>query len=222
MARNKITRPTPLPGIPDWSGQALQMLSFWLGYQHSIGIGIRGNLSEGAIAWELFRLISGKLLNGHFAHTEIMYSKIPEFTSQVEVADRRFRADVVIAAQSAAPGTGEQFAEGAVKEVVEVKHNQSSITQVWSDIDYMSNVSTNSSVNPRMFMIYASIEERPKRFVKSDGTALRAMQYTENKSPFKVRCVKRAMRLSAGRNKNFSGNYAILIEVFPKRRGEIY
>jgi hypothetical protein len=217
MAQDKMTRSIPLLRIPDWSDQALQMLSFWLGYQHSIGI--KGNLSEGAIAWELFRLISGKLSSEQFAHTEVMYSKIPEFASQVEVADRRFRADVVIAAQSATPKPGEQFADGTVKAVVEVKHNQSSIMQVWSDIDYMSHVLTNALGTPRMFLIYASTEERPKRFVTSDGTAVRNWLHTKNKSPFKVRCVKRAMRLSSGRNEDLKGNYAVLIEVFPNRKG---
>ena len=216
MAGDKMTHSIPLLRIPDWSDQALQMLSFWLGYQHSIGV--KGNLSEGAIAWELFRLISGKLSGEQFAHTEVMYSKIPEFASQVEVADRRFRADVIIVAQSATPNSGEQFPEGTVKAVLEVKHNQSGLKQVWSDIDYMSRISTDALENPRMFLIYASTEERPKRFVTPDGTAVRAWLYTKNKSPFKVRCVKRAMRLSSGRNENSNGNYAVLIEIFPKRK----
>ncbi len=211
-----MTGSTPLLRIPDWSDQALQMLSFWLGYQHSIGI--KGNLSEGAIAWELFRLISGKLSSEQFAHTEVMYSKIPEFASQVEVANRRFRADVVIAAKSAIPRSGDQFPRGAVKEVVEVKHNQSGVSQVWSDIDYMSNIGVDPPGSPRMFMIYASIEARPKWFVRSDGTAVRTLLHTKNESPYKVRCVKRAMRLSSGRNENSNGNYAVLIEVFPKRK----
>ena len=191
----------------------MQMLAFWLGYQCSVGL--RANLSEGAITWELCRLISSELSKEQFAHTEVMYAKIPALSTHADVADRRYRADIVITSHSKIPTAGERFPEGSISEVIEVKHNHSGIAQVWSDINYMSRVLTGAVNCPRMFLVYASANEWPDRFVKIDGTAIRTLQHTENQSPYRVRCVRKALRLTPKRGVKIQGNYAVLIEVFP-------
>ena len=204
---------TVLLRIPDWPDRAMQMLAFWLGYQCSLGL--RANLSEGAITWELCRLISSLLSKEQFVHTEVLYAKIPALSTHADVAGRRYRADIVITSHSKMPTAGERFPAGTVSEVIEVKHNGSGIAQVWSDINYMSRISTGAVNCPRMFLVYASANEWPGKFVKIDGTAIRTLQHTANQSPYRVRCVRKALRLTPKIGAKIHGNYAVLIEVFP-------
>lgn len=63
-----------IPSIPSWAG-SLQGLSYWLGSQHCARLA--GNVSEGAIAWELMRLVHAHRDDGRFLEAEVLYRLYP-------------------------------------------------------------------------------------------------------------------------------------------------
>jgi hypothetical protein len=202
--------------IPDWASPALQGLSYWLGSQHTLGLA--ANISEGAIAWELMRLVFTHRLPTHHLEAEVFYKHIPEFLALPSgVANNsRERADLAIA-KSIRSDRSASYAHGDVEAVVEIKHSRSRKDLVWQDIDYLGERRSNSPA-VRAFLIYASINERPADFTNADGSAITPRnRTTPNGTKFRVRRVCRATKIIPCKNESATGHYAVLIEVAPPR-----
>jgi hypothetical protein len=109
------------------------------------------------------------------------------------------------------------YASGVVEAVIEIKHSKSRMDLVWQDIDYLAGRrATNPAV--RAFLIYASLNERPKAFTNPDGSALTPRNcQSPNGAKYRVRRVCRATKLIPSKNKNATGHYAVLIEVAPPK-----
>lgn len=198
--------------IPDWAAPALQGLAYWLGSQHSLGLA--ANVSEGAIAWELMRQVfTYRQLDRHI-EAEVFYRHIPELSQQEDVAESKTRADLVIA-KSARSDRGVSYRIGEVEAVIEIKHNRSRKDLVWQDIDYLAQ---QRAAHPelRAFLVYASINERPREFTGQTGASIiPRRRKTPNGSRYRVRRVCRATYLIPSKNKSARGHYAVLIEVAP-------
>ncbi|MBH9575273.1 hypothetical protein [Inhella proteolytica] len=198
--------------IPDWASPALQGLCFWLGSQHTLGLA--ANISEGAIAWELMRLVFTHRLPDRHLEAEVFYRHIPEFLASGVANDSRERADLAIA-KKARMDRGTSYATGDVEAVIEVKHSRSRKDLIWQDIDYLGERRSKSPA-VRAFLIYASINERPEDFTNIDGSAITPRyQVTPSGTKYRVRRVCRATKIIPSKNKNATGHYAILIEVAP-------
>jgi len=200
------------PRIPSWAGPALQGLSYWLGSQHCARLA--GNVSEGAIAWELMRLVHTHRDDGRFLEAEVLYRHVPEL-NEGAVNGSNERADLVIANTRRADRT-ESYRRGEVEAVIEIKHNRSRKSLVWADLDYLAERRSKCRTI-RAFFIYASIDERPSEFTNRDGSSItpRNQLTPSKKHGFKVRRTCRATQIIPGKNGKAKGHYSILIEVSP-------
>lgn len=202
-----------LISIPDWASPSLQGLTYWLGSQHALGLA--ANISEGAIAWELSRLLFTHREGERFLEAEVQYRHIPEFVANNALDNSRERADLVIARRRRTDRS-ESYAAGEIEAVIEIKHSRSQKALVWADIDFLAERREASSA-VRTFFIYASVNERPEEFTDREG---RAAKPRDRSSPsgnarFRIRRVCRATSRIPAENKNAKGHYAVLIEVDP-------
>jgi len=200
--------------IPAWAAPSLQGLAYWLGSQHAMRLA--ANLSEGAIAWELSRLIFTHRTDEQFLEAEVQYRHIPELNAKKQLAHSRERADLVV---SNAPRSdqGVSYRRGQVDAIIEIKHNRSRKQLVWADIDYLGEQRT-SSKGIRAFLIYTSVNMKPDIFTDEIGAAKKSKNLqtpTHLQTSYRVRRVCRATHLIPGRNKTAIGHYAVLIEVSP-------
>lgn len=201
-----------LPSIPDWAAPSLQGLAYWLGSQNTMGLA--ANISEGAIAWELSRLVFTHRTPGRFLEAEVQYRHVPELNAQQQLARSRERADLVIANVTRSD-RGISYQPGEVEAIIEVKHNRSRKQLVWEDIDYLGEQRMKSK-DIRSFLIYTSVNERPDEFTDKLGAAiLPRNRKTPNQTSYRIRRVCRATQRIPGKNKNAIGHYAVLIEVSP-------
>lgn len=203
-----------IAAIPDWASPALQGLCYWLGSQYTLGLA--ANISEGAIAWELMRLVFTHRLPDRHLEAEVFYRHIPEFLASGVAKNARDRTDLVIAKRDRTDRTT-SYSTGDVEAVIEVKHSRSRKDLVWQDIDYLGERRSQIPA-VRAFLIYASINERPMEFTNSDGSAITPRYQTTPKgTKYRVRRVCRATKIIPSKNKNATGHYAILIEVAPPK-----
>lgn len=204
---------TKLPSIPEWASPALQGLAYWLGSQHAFGMS--SNISEGAIAWALSTLVFTHRTPGRILEAEVLYRHIPELNRRDELARSRERADLVIATANRSDRSV-PYRRGEVEAIVEIKHNQSRRQLVWDDIDYLA-AQRDKSKAIRAFLIYASVNERPKDFTDESGAAIqtRTMYTPDKETKYRVRRVCRATHRIPSRNILATGHYAVLIEVTP-------
>jgi hypothetical protein len=200
-----------LPPIPNWAFPALQGLAYWLGSQYALGLA--ANISEGAIAWELSRLLFTHRSDSRVLEAEVLYRDIPEFNSRGQLDDSQERADLVIVTCRRA-GRDVPYRRGDVEAIVEIKHNRSQKRLVWRDIDFFG-VRKSESERIRAFLIYASINERPEDFTQENGKAIkpRTSRSPSGKAIYKVRRVCRATWRVPEENRMARGHYAILVEV---------
>jgi len=199
-----------LPSIPAWSSRALQGLAYWLGYQHSIGIAER--LSEGAIATEFLRLMVVHREAGRVLEPEVLYQHVSELADSAMFNKSRMRADLVVS-KGGRRGRKYVFPRGAVEAMIEVKHSRSRFSKVLDDIDRLGKLRDISDSVIRGFLLYASINRRP-RFTGSDGAGdSTTVKKTPNGTRYKVRRVCRATQRVPSRNTSAIGHYVVLIEV---------
>jgi hypothetical protein len=203
-----------IAAIPDWAAPSLQGLAYWLGSQYSLGLA--ANISEGAIAWELLRQVFTHRMLPRHLEAEVFYRHIPEFRHTGVARNSRERADLVIATAVRADRTA-SYLPGDVEAVVEIKHSRSRKDLVWQDIDYLAERRANSP-GVRAFLIYASINERPRDFTNAEGAAITPRnRQTPSGSKYRVRRVCRATKIIPAKNKSATGHYAVLIEVAPPK-----
>jgi len=199
-----------LQSIPAWSSRALQGLAYWVGYQHSFGIA--EHLSEGAIATEFLRLMVAHRETGRTLEPEVMYRHIPELAENPMFVNSRMRADLVVS-RECRNRRDCSFTAGVVEAIIEVKHSRSQYSKVIEDIDLLGNLRVKSAAAIRGFLLYVSINKRPRftdRFGAGNGTRT---DQTPNGTPFKVRRVCRATQRVPLRNESAIGHYVVLIEV---------
>jgi hypothetical protein len=204
---------TGLPSNPDWASPALQGLSYWLGSQHALGLA--ANISEGAIAWELSRLLFAHRDARRVLEAEVLYRDIPEYEKDASVDGSLERADLVISRQ---PRSDRDipYEKGDIEAVVEIKHNRSQKRLLWKDIDRLGRRRATTK-RIRAFLIYASVNERPSEFTQAGGGAVkpRTRPSPSGTTNYRVRRVCRATARIPGQNVTAVGHYAILIEVAP-------
>lgn len=202
-----------LPSIPDWASPALQGLVYWLGSQQTLGLS--ADVSEGAIGWELSRLLFTHRSEERFLEAEVLYRHIPELNEDGDLARSRERADLVIA-RVRRSAKAVSYDTGDVEAIVEIKHNRSRKALVWEDIDFLG-AQRKKIKTIRTFLVYASMNERPNDFTSSDGAAIkpRTRCTPDNKTAYRVRRVCRATSRIPSRNASAIGHYAVLIEVAP-------
>jgi hypothetical protein len=202
-----------LPSIPDWATPALQGLAYWLGSQHTLGLA--ANISEGAIAWELSRLLFAHRDERRILEAEVLYRDIPEFADDGSLAESRERADLVIA-KHRRKDRNVAYRNGDVEAVIEIKHSRSQRRLVWKDVDFLGQRRASSKLI-RAFLIYASVNERPADFTEDSGGAARprTRRSPSKKHWFRIRRVCRATSRIPKENRTARGHYAILIEVAP-------
>jgi hypothetical protein len=202
-----------LPSIPGWASPALQGLAYWLGSQHALRLA--ANVSEGAIGWELSRLLFTHLSESRFLEAEILYRHIREFNEDGDLDGSKERADLVIAKVRRSKGAV-SYNTGDVEVIIEIKHNRSRKALVWEDINFLG-ARRKKTKAIRAFLIYASLNERPDDFTSPDGAAIKPRtKYTPGgKTAYRVRRVCRAISRIPSRNKMAIGHYAVLIEVAP-------
>jgi hypothetical protein len=205
---------TPLPDIPQWASPALQGLTYWIGSQYALGLA--ANISEGAIAWELSRLLFAHRDAKRILEAEVLYRHIPELNADGQLDGLRDRADLVIASR-ARPNRDEPYAVGSVEALIEIKHSRSPKRLVWQDIDFLGAQRQASHKHVRAFMIYASVNQRPANFTQRSGAAIKPRNRTSpsQQTPYRVRRVCRATSLIPRQNPKAIGHYAVLIEVAP-------
>ena len=197
-------------GNVDWASNSLQGLAYWLGFQDSYGID--AEINEGSIALVFTTLLLANRATDSHVETEVMYKYIPEYSSNDDVSNRKHRADIVLA-KKRRQNLSSPYLLHDVQFVIEIKHIKSSIHLVWDDIDYLGNRKKDCN-NIRAFLLYASINKRPKHFTLKTGAAKRSKQFTPtNQTPFKVRRACRSTSKIPCYNKMADGHYAILIEV---------
>jgi len=205
---------TLLPDIPNWASPALQGLTYWLGSQHALGLA--ANISEGAIAWELSRLLFAHRDAKRILEAEVLYRHIPELNVRGQLETSLDRADLVIA-NRARPSRDEPYALGCVEALIEIKHSRSQKRLVWQDIDFLGAQRQASRKRVRAFMIYASVNQRPADFTDGSGAAVkpRNRNSPNQQTPYRVRRVCRATSRIPSQNSGAIGHYAVLIEVAP-------
>jgi hypothetical protein len=201
-----------LSQIPEWATPALQGLSYWLGSQHCTGLA--ANISEGAIAWELMRLVHAHRSDGRYLEGEVLYRHVPELSRGRGRASGE-RADLVIANVRRQDRTI-SYARGEVEAVIEIKHNRSRKALVWEDIDFLADQRAMCR-DVRAFFIFASVNERPKYFTSKDGSSITPRNRTTPTSDksYRVRRTCRATQRIPAKNKKAIGHYSVLIEVAP-------
>ncbi len=202
-----------LPSIPDWASPALQGLAYWLGSQYTLGLA--ANVSEGAIAWELSRLLFAHRDERRVLEAEVLYRDIPEFAANRSLATSRERADLVIARRRRTD-RDVPYTNGDIEAVIEIKHGRSRKRLVWNDIDFLGQCRA-ASKEIRAFLIYASVNERPAEFTEDTGRAARprTRPTPSKKTRYRIRRVCRATSRIPEENRKARGHYTILIEIAP-------
>lgn len=202
-----------LPSIPDWASPALQGLAYWLGSQYTLGLA--ANISEGAIAWELSRLLFAHRDERRVLEAEVLYRHIPELARDGSLAESQERADLVIA-KHRRNDRNVPYKKADVEAVIEIKHSRSRKRLVWSDVDFLGQRRA-ASKQIRAFLVYASVNERPSEFTGDSGGAVRprTRPSPSGKTRYRVRRVCRATSRIPEQNRDALGHYAILIEVAP-------
>jgi len=205
--------PAKLPSNPDWASPALQGLTYWLGSQHALGLA--ANISEGAIAWELSRLLFAHRDDKRVLESEVLYRDIPEFAGDSSLVGSLQRADLAISRRKR-KDRDSPYREGDVEAVLEIKHNRSQKWLLWKDIDRLGRRRATSK-RIRAFLIYASVNERPAEFTQDGGAAIkpRTRNSPSGATKYRVRRVCRATARIPEQNLTAVGHYAILIEVAP-------
>jgi hypothetical protein len=197
-----------LPPIPEWAAPSLQGLAYWLGSQYTLGLA--ANISEGAIAWELSRLLFTHRKDGRLLEAEVFYRDIPELNIEADSS----RADLVITKRARADRTV-SFESGDIEAIIEIKHNRSAKLLVWRDIDFLG-AQRKTTKEIRAYLIYTSINARPNEFTGEDGSAITPRtRQTPKGTRYRVRRVCRATKIIPRNNENATGHYAVLIEVVP-------
>jgi hypothetical protein len=188
-------------------------LAYWLGSQHTLGLA--ANISEGAIAWELIRLLFTHRDDRRVLEAEVLYRDIPELTLNNTLANSQERADLVIVIRRRRD-RDVPFRKGDVEAIIEIKHNRSRKRLVWRDIDFLGE-QRGKSKNIRAFLIYASVNERPADFTEKTGRTIkpRTQRSPSGKATYRVRRVCRATSRVPEENTRAHGHYAILLEVAP-------
>lgn len=146
--------------LPEWSGNVLQGLAYWIGYkkQHYRFYPIR----EGEIVGETLGLLSSKLDNNLRLNAEVM------FKDMCDKWKGNGRADIVISSKRK-----ENFDyKTDVRYIIEVKRRESNKNEIEKDLKRLAKFSeTTKNKNVRCFILLVSQDKRPDKYVRKDGNA---------------------------------------------------
>ena len=158
------------PTAPSWLKSAAQGLAFWIGHRRSIYS--RHEMSEGALAAELGNLIHAHLRDkDKFSlRYEQPYQKLlPDGVEVKDVTDQA-RSDMSIWEYYTPKGAKRR--RRTPRYVIELKRASASNARIDRDLRRLAAIAENSE-NVRAFLCIASEENRPKRFTKENGIALK-------------------------------------------------
>lgn len=180
--------------------EALQSLAFWVGYQHQVYRHHR--LPEGAIVAELIRLIDGNLVGGLQTHCEKMYRKCVKHGEW----NNNERVDIAIV-------NGSELQR--VNAMIEVKRASSLTKEIEKDLVALAKF---KKLKPgtRAFVVAVSEAKWPKKWVSSNGMAIKKIQETTLTDDQGVSCEYKVVRIlkAAPSFRSIRGaSYCCLIEV---------
>lgn len=204
-----------LDSCPTWSQKALQGLVFWIGHRHSLYPNYP--LGESALIAEICNLIFTNLGSQNLRSQEVLlcerqYTQLMPPGTWPSRLGLKSRADLVLVhGLTHAQAEQQKSLVNHISFVIEVKRASSARGQIDQDLKRLA---TFKGANPhaRAFLFVVSEVRRPKRFVSSNGKAIRrTTTISGTSSHYKIR---RVCKAAASFNGKESANYACIIEVF--------
>lgn len=186
--------------IPAWLNRACQGLAFWVGYNHSKYP--HHPLSEGAIAAEARNLIMANLSPPKYLMAEVYYTRLWRVKRSSRIADQT-RADLVVVKSKHPSFSGVSCIGKNVDAVLEIKRWGVSAKLIEEDINRLYNALRHLPNTAKGYLMIVAQIGRPKKYMKSDGTADRREFTTDSGKKYRVRRVCRAEGSTKGKSRHY-------------------
>lgn len=197
-----------MPDRPKFLERALQGLAFWIGHRRAYYDSYP--LPEAALVAEACNLIQAHITHEQILRPEVLYRRL------IDISDTKIsknaRADLVIL-DAHAPDPYNSFVGEAVQFLVEVKRAGVPDNLIDEDLKRLYHFKTKCRPEARAFLIMASENSLPKRFVDSDKgeSRLHAHKIPGTTGVYHVR---RTVKAAWSFRKKESAHYVSIVEVF--------
>jgi hypothetical protein len=200
------------PECPSWVVKALQGLSYWIGYRHSLYAG--HPLPEAAMVVEACNLIFANLRESDILVCERLYRTLLPEGEWPDDYGSQARADLVVLQNRRKPPAADARLDHTSFVAIEVKRATASRGLIDRDLQRLACLKQALPENRAMLFVISEAR-RPAWFVESNGVRnKRKHRISGTNTYFRVVRACKATSLFSGKN---TAHYSCVLEVFLSR-----
>lgn len=205
-----------LPPCPDWAVRALQGLSYWIGYRHSLYS--NHPMPEAAMVVETCNLIFANLEDRETLVCERLYRTLLPVDGWPADFGNQARTDLlVVRDHPAAIGVDENLSDTSFV-AIEVKRASASRALIDRDLQRLACLKEALPSNRAMLFVISEAK-RPERFVGPEGVRDKVKRAIPGTNCY-FRVI-RACKASSRFNRRDAAHYSCILEVFIERRRKL-
>jgi hypothetical protein len=198
-----------LPNCPRWAVKALQGLSYWIGYRHSLYAG--HPLPEAAMVVETCNLIFANLSDNDTLVCERLYRTLLPHGGWPAAYGNQARVDLLVLRDRRKPPTAHESLHDASFVAIEVKRASAQRALIGRDLQRLAHLKAALPSNRAMLFVISEAR-RPERYVGPKGVRRKRRYPIPNTGAyFRVIRACKATSLFSGKD---TAHYSCILEVF--------
>jgi phytoene dehydrogenase-like protein len=197
------------PNCPRWAVKALQGLSYWIGYRHSLYAD--HPLPEAAMVVETCNLIYANLPDDDTLVCERLYRTLLPDGGWPTAYGRQARVDLLVLRDRPKRPTADERLHDASFVAIEVKRASAQHALIDRDLQRLTHLKATLPSNRAMLFVISEAR-RPERFVDSNGVrSKRKHPIPDTDAHFRVIRACKATSLFSGKD---TAHYSCILEIF--------